>query len=184
MKNDYINQIAAEAQKKFEKAKDLILQEMLVAMNKAESEGDDAGSAVAEFIDMLYGVEKPNEECECDTCKYKDVSCDCAFNIVEDENIAWINEDLIDFEKDYHEIGVLIQKDDNNEFKIALEYDGDMDECEIPVLLSKAIVEAVYGIAGIDDVFDKEEIGKEIGDALAKAIVNLACNKIKSLLED
>ena len=165
MNYNYINELAAAAQKKFEEAKNLILQEFEVALGKAE-ECDDVGSAgkvVAEFINQVF-------EC-CGEC------CDDC----EEEDIAWVNVDAIDFEKDYKEIGILIQgaKDD---VKIAIEYDADMDSNSLPALMAKAMTEMIWNDEAIQSAISKKEVESIIDDAIVKALLKIMFKGVDNII--
>lgn len=183
MKNEYVNRIAKVAQEKFDEAKNLILQEMQVALDKADRCGSDDSVAkiISDFMNQTLGMS------DCDCCCDCDCECECPENmadLLDEEGIAWINEDAIDFDEDYREIGILMQKDADGELKIAMEYDEEINVNELPALLSKAIVETIYSDEAISDVLDKKDVDNEIGTAMAKAIVKLAFLGIDKVLDE
>lgn len=180
MNYNYINELAAAAQKKFEEAKNLILQEFEVALGKAE-ECDDVGSAgkvVAEFINQVFGMDEPECEPECGMGCCGECCDDC-----EEEDIAWVNVDAIDFEKDYKEIGILIQgpKDDA---KIAIEYDADMDPNSLPALMAKALTEMIWNDEAIQSAISKEEVESIIDDAIVKAILKILFKGVDNIISE
>ena len=78
MNNDYVNKIAKVAQEKFEEAKNLILQEMQVALAKAD-ECSDNEESLAKIIADFIGLTTADEEeccvdCDCEECDGK--SCE------------------------------------------------------------------------------------------------------------
>lgn len=170
MNNNYINQIAAAAQKKFEEAKNLIIQEMQVAMDMADECADECSAAqvVADFINQVFGVDNSDCEPECGMECCGECACDD-----EEDGIAWINEDEIDFDKDYKEIGILYQKDEDGELKVALEYDADIENDELPALLGKAIVEVICAETELEEVLSKEDVNSVIGECLINAVTKL-----------
>lgn len=185
MKNDFINQLAKAAQERFEEAKNLILQEMQVALDNIDANADDEDSVSSIIADFLMSLDAQEDDCDCE--------CDCPCceaagvlsNIVDDdEGIAWINEDAIDFDDDYQVIGILMQKDADGELKIAIEYDEEIDVNSLPALLSKAIVEAVYSEEPIADVFDKKDVDSEIGNAMMKVMLNLLLKGVDKILTE
>lgn len=185
MKNEYVNRIAKVAQEKFEEAKNLILQEMQVALDKVdESAGDEdsVGSIIADFL-MSLDAQEDDCDCECDCPRCEAVGV--LSNIVDDdEGIAWINEDAIDFDEDYQVIGILMQKDADGELKVAIEYDEEIDVNSLPALLSKAIVEALYSDGALAVVFDKKDVDNEIGNAMMKVMLNLLLKGADKILTE
>ena len=185
MKNEYVNRIAKVAQEKFEEAKNLILQEMQVALDKVdESAGDEdsVGSIIADFL-MSLDTQEDDCDCECDCLRCEAVGV--LSNIVDDdEGIAWINEDAIDFDEDYQVIGILMQKDADGELKVAIEYDEEIDVNSLPALLSKAIVEALYSDGALAVVFDKKDVDNEIGNAMMKVMLNLLLKGVDKILTE
>lgn len=183
MKNEYVNRIAKVAQEKFDEAKNLILQEMQVALDKADRCGSDDSVAkiISDFMNQTLGMSDCDCGCDCDCeCERPESMAD----LLDEEGIAWINEDAIDFDEDYQVIGILMQKDADGELKIAMEYDEEINVNELPALLSKAIVETIYSDEAISDVLDKEDVDNEIGTAMTKAIVKLAFLGIDKVLDE
>lgn len=183
MNNDYVNKIAKVAQERFEEAKNLILQEMQVALAKADECSDNEESLakiIADFIGLTtadeeeYCVDRDCEECRANYCGCEDC--------IEDE-IEWINQEAIDFEKDYYEIGILLQKDDKGEWNTALEFDKEIERAELPALMSKAIVGSLYD-ENVSKVFTKDEVSAEVGGAMIEAVLNLLAGGIKKIIEE
>ena len=174
--NEYINRIANVAREKFEEAKNLIIEEMQVAMDEAEKNAgseDSIGKIISDF--MSHRLSFCDEDCGCD--------CECDCDRCEEEDLAWINEDAIDFDEDYQEINLLIQRDEKGELKVAVGYDEEIDSDELPAIFGKAIVESICGDEVVGEALDKKEVDSIIGNALIKAVVDMALQAIKNTLE-
>jgi len=179
MSKDYINKLAAEAQKKFEEAKNLILQEFEVAINKAEEAAEEtaAAKAISDFVQQLFDSEETEPECKCDLCGECDCSCD-----EEDDELTWINHDLIDFNEDYKLIDILIQEGADGEMKIAVAHDRDMDQNIVPVFMSKAIVETIWEDENIRNGVSKEELNEIFEDGLLKSLLKLLFKGMSNII--
>lgn len=163
MNNEYINQIAKAAQEKFEMAKNLILQEMQVAMDKIDNPENDLSKVLADFIGLAIGMDEPccgDCECDCEECE-------------EEPEMIWINEDAIDWDKPMREICIVIQEDEEGNPIVAFGRDEEVAEAEVPALLGKAIVESLYNDSACNELFTKDEVDALIGDALMKATLKM-----------
>lgn len=181
MNYNYINELAAAAQKKFEEAKNLILQEFEVALGKAE-ECDDVGSAgkvVAEFINQVFGMDEPECEpmCDCECCG----DCDCAFN-EEDEDLCWVNHDVIDWDKDYKLVDILVQKSEDGSDNIAVAFDESIDPNAVHALMAKAMTEMIWNDEQIQSAISKEEVESIIDDAIVKALLKILFKGMENII--
>ena len=109
MNKEQMNKIVKAAQEKFDEAKNLILQEMQVALDEADRGNVSTDDAIDKIIDNFI------------TTATAQLTINDEDGDSEDDEISWINEDAIDFDKDYNEIGILIQKDEDGGRKVAVE---------------------------------------------------------------
>lgn len=172
MNKEQMNKIVKAAQEQFEVAKNLILQEMQVALDEADHEN--CSENELESIINKFTTTTTFQICD-DEESGKDA-------VADDEDIAWINEDAIDFDKDYNEIGILIQNCEDGSKKIAIEYDSEMEHDEVYAMLAAAMTEVLYCTGNYKGVVDKCEISSAFVEGVRNAIVELAAKKIIDIL--
>ena len=170
MNKEQMNKIVKAAQEKFDEAKNLILQEMQVALDEADHGNvctdDEIDKIIDHFITTATAQLTINDE--------DDDS--------EDDEISWINEDAIDFDKDYNEVGILIQKDEDGDRKLAVEYDSELSHDEVYALLAMSMAEVLYDTGDYAGTVSKEEICDAIVGGATNAIIKLAAKKVIDIL--
>lgn len=170
MDKEQMNKIVKAAQEQFDVAKNLILQEMQVALDEAEKKecsDEELESIINKFITTT-------------TAQFGDDEYD---GDQEDEGITWINEDAIDFDKDYNECGILLQKYDDGSSNVALEFDSEMTHEDVYTLLIEALTEVLYDTGDYKGVIEKDELDTAIAEGVANAIIKLAANKFIDLFK-
>lgn len=170
MDKEQMNKIVKAAQEQFDVAKNLILQEMQVALDEAEKKDcsdDELESIINKFITTTV--------LQCGDNEYDGDQ--------EDEDITWINEDAIDFDKDYNECGVLLQKYDDGSSSVALEFDSEMTHEDVYTLLIEALAEVLYDTGDYKGVIDVDELDVAIAEGVTNAIIKLAANKVVDLFK-
>lgn len=169
MNKEQMNKIVKAAQEQFDVAKNLILQEMQVALDEAdkkECNDDEIDKIIDNFIATATAQ-----------LNIKDEDDD-----PEDDEISWINEDAIDFDKEYNEIGILIQKDEDGGRKVAVEYDSELSYDEVYTLLAMSMAEVLYDTGDYAGAVSKEEICDAIVGGVTNAIIKLAAKKVIDIL--
>lgn len=170
MNKEQMNKIVKAAQEKFDEAKNLILQEMQVALDEAEHGNVSTDDAIDKIIDNFI------------TTATAQVTINDEDGGSEDDEISWINEDAIDFDKEYNEIGILIQKDEDGNRKVAVEYDSELSYDELYALLAMSMAEVLYDTGDYAGAVTKEEICDAIVGGVTNAIIKLAAKKVIDIL--
>lgn len=170
MNKEQMNKIVKAAQEKFDEAKNLILQEMQVALDEAEHGNVSTDNEINKIIDNFI------------TTATAKLTINGEDDSSEDDEISWINEDAIDFDKDYNEIGILIQKDEDGGRKITIEYDSELSYDELYTLLAMSMAEVLYDTGDYAGAVTKEEICDAIVGGVTNAIIKLAAKKVIDIL--
>lgn len=170
MNKEQMNKIVKAAQEKFDEAKNLILQEMQVTLDEAEHGNVSTDNEINKIIDNFI------------TTATAKLTINGEDDSSEDDEISWINEDAIDFDKDYNEIGILIQKDEDGGRKITIEYDSELSYDELYTLLAMSMAEVLYDTGDYAGAVTKEEICDAIVGGVTNAIIKLAAKKVIDIL--
>lgn len=171
MDKEQMNKIVKAAQEQFDVAKNLILQEMQVALDEADHGNVCTDDELEKILDKFITTT---------TAQFGDDEYD---GDQEDEGITWINEDAIDFDKDYNECGILLQKHDDGSSSVALEFDSEMTHEDVCALLIEALAEVLYDAVDYNDAIEKDDLDVAIAEGITNAIIKLAANKVIDLFK-